>query len=234
MKRRLAIIPARGGSKRIPGKNIKIFHGKPIIKYTIDAANKSGLFDKIHISTDDENIKKVVENGEDYFIDFLRPKNLSDDFTPLMPVLKYVVEKYENEFSLKFDEVWLLMACAPLLTPGELILASNYFNNMGSDKSMSAVAELPVPYEWIFQMTSEMKLEPIVKGGFANRSQDLAKIYFDCGVFYAYDIEVIKNSDGAGSDLNQIGFIYPKGKAIDIDDQEDWEVAEKLYSIYFN
>lgn len=234
IKKRLAIIPARGGSKRIPQKNVKLFHGKPIIQYSIDAALSSFIFDRIHVSTDDLGIKNIVEKNTNILIDFLRPSNLSDDFTPLMPVLKYVVEKYEKDFSLYFDEIWLLMPCAPLLLADELIQASNFFNNLKGAKSMSAVSELPIPYEWIYKMTTQNKLKPIVNGGFAIRSQDLERVYFDCGIFYAFDVEVIKSSEGAGSDLNQVGFVYPKGKAIDIDTQEDWDLAEKLFKIYNN
>ena len=99
----LAIIPARGGSKRIPNKNIRNFCGKPIISYILDAAKKSGLFNTIHVSTDSKQIIKVVENLG-FKIDFVRPSDLADDYTPIMPVLKFVVEEYEKKvyFLMKY------------------------------------------------------------------------------------------------------------------------------------
>jgi CMP-N-acetylneuraminic acid synthetase len=108
--KRIAIIPARGGSKRIPKKNIKDFCGKPIIYYTIDYARKSNLFDVIHVSTDDKEIIEEIAKIN-CVPRFFRPKNLSDDPTTLVSVLKFVVKKFER-LGMKFDEVWLLMACA--------------------------------------------------------------------------------------------------------------------------
>ena len=111
--KRLAIIPARGGSKRIKNKNIKDFCGKPIIKYTINAAIESKLFDKIHVSTESNLIKEVVEKCG-LSVDFMRPNELSDDFTVLMPVISFVLETYKKQ-NIIFDEIWILMACAPLI-----------------------------------------------------------------------------------------------------------------------
>ena len=231
MKRRLAIIPARGGSKRIPNKNIKYFLGKPVISYIISAAYNSGIFTKIHVSTDSLKVKEVVEKIGMASIDFLRPESISDDHTPLMPVLKFVVEKFEIDKGDFFDEVWLLMPCAPLVTANDLINASIFYDNKKTESQMLAVSELPVPYEWIFKLDSKKNLSPLVEGGFAIRSQDLNSVYYDCGIFYAYPINLIKNSIGAGSDQNLLGFIYPKFKSVDIDNMEDWNYAEKLYKV---
>ena len=120
--KRLAIIPARGGSKRIKNKNIKNFCGEPIINYIISTARESKLFNKIHVSTESNLIKEVVENNG-LSIDFMRPETLSDDFTPLMPVLSFVLNTYIS-MGYQFDEIWLLMACAPLIDKNDLISAS--------------------------------------------------------------------------------------------------------------
>ena len=103
--KRLAIIPARGGSKRIKNKNIKNFCGQPIINYIINSAKGSKLFDKIHVSTESSLIKEVVEKNQ-LSIDFMRPERLSDDFTPLMPVISFVLDTYKT-MNIYFDEVWL-------------------------------------------------------------------------------------------------------------------------------
>ena len=231
MKRRLAIIPARGGSKRIPNKNIKSFVGKPMIEYIIDSAFSSKLFDKIHVSTDSIEIKEIATKECKASVDFLRPDYLSDEFTPLMPVLKYVVKKLEIEFDLVYDEIWLLMACSPLVSTNDLLNAADFYIQNGANKSMIAVCELPVPVEWAMKVNKKNELLPLVEGGFAKRSQDLGKSYFDCGIFSVYNPDIIKKSEGAGDLINYIGFIYPKYKTIDIEKFEDCKHAENLYKI---
>ena len=116
--KRLAVIPAREGSKRIKNKNIKNFCGKPIISYALNAAKESGLFDTIHVSTESEEIANIVRDLG-FTIDFLRDISLADDITPIIPVLKWVVEKYQSK-NIYFDEVVLIMACAPLIDATDL------------------------------------------------------------------------------------------------------------------
>ena len=112
--RRLAIIPARGGSKRIADKNIRAFCGRPMIAHILDTARASGLFEVIHVSTESPRIASVVE-ALGFEVHFPRPiAQLADDKTPLMPVLRYVTETFQSR-GQTFDEVWLLMACAPLI-----------------------------------------------------------------------------------------------------------------------
>src|SRR5437764_11044543 len=112
MVSRLAIVPARGGSKRVSDKNVRDFCGRPMIAHILGAARKSGLFDAIHVSTDSARIAGIV-GDLGFATQFLRPSELADDFTPLMPVLRYVTDKFAKS-GRHFDEVWLLMACAPL------------------------------------------------------------------------------------------------------------------------
>ena len=115
---RLAIIPARGGSKRIPGKNIKDFHGKPIIAYSIETALKSGLFDEVMVSTDDEKIKKIsLEYGAK--VPFMRSDNNSDDTATTLQVIREVLESYENE-DRTFEEVCCIYPTAPLMKSSHL------------------------------------------------------------------------------------------------------------------
>lgn len=228
MTKRIAIVPARGGSKRIPRKNIREFAGKPMIAYALETAQKSCLFQKIHVSTEDTEITEIVKScGLE--IDFERPSFLSDDVTPIMPVLKYVLEKYQSvgEF---YDEVCLLMACNPLIEPRDLISASNKFNNHFSASPVLAVTEYPVPIEWAYYMDEQSsQLRPLNKGMFAISSGDLVAKYFDAGAFSIWPSSMILSSTGAGSDEKFIGFKLPKSKCIDIDEEEDWRIAEALY-----
>ena len=224
---RIAIIPARGGSKRIPQKNIKNFCGRPMISYPIEALKKSNLFDKIHVSTDDKKIKNVV-TSLGLKIDFLRPKDLSNDFTPIMPVIKFVVEQY-LQMNQTFEEIWIILPCSPFLSSSDLIEASIIFNQNKSSNPLMAIAEYPVPIEWAFDINENGLLSPVKKGNFAIRSQDLKKKYHDAGMFYAYSKDIILNVDYNGSDQNFLPYLISKDKAIDIDDPEDWEYAEKLF-----
>ena len=226
-KRRLVIIPARAGSKRIPNKNIKNFCGNPIIYYPIEAIIKSNLFCEIHVSTDRREIVNAV-NLKGIKVDFLRPKNLSDDHTPLMPVIKYVLEEYIKREQY-FDEIWIVLPCSPFLKARDLVNASQIFNNSLNNNFLMTVTEYSVPIEWAFKINKDGYLDSINKGAFAIRSQDLEKKYYDTGLFYAYRSEFILKSNESGSDENILPYFLKKGETIDIDDMEDWTHAEKLY-----
>jgi len=223
---RIAIIPARGGSKRIPQKNIRNFCGKPIISYPLAAARDSQLFGKIHVSTDSQDIVDVV-NELGFNIDFLRPVDLADDFTPIMPVLKFVLEEYARAGEI-FDEVWLLMPCAPLFSAWDLVEASGQYS-AESKKSLQCIVEYPVPIEWAYDRNEDKSLKPLNPGMFAVRSQDIPKKYYDAGAFYIFPYDTVLNSTGAGTDSGYLGFLLPKSKVIDIDDQDDWAIAEALF-----
>jgi N-acylneuraminate cytidylyltransferase len=227
--KRLAIIPARGGSKRIPNKNIRDFCGQPMITHVLSATRDSGLFATVHVSTESDSIRAVAASFG-FAPDFPRSENLADDHTPIMPVLRYVVEEYA-ERGQYFDEVWLLMACAPLVDPQDLIRAAALFQESGAEQPLLAVSEYPAPIEWAFNRKEGGALIPVQAGMFAVRSQDLEKHYFDAGSFAAFPASFVLESQGAGSDSSFIGYVLPKGTAIDIDEEQDWELAEAIYRI---
>lgn len=227
MKRRIAILPARGGSRRIPNKNIRDFCGKPMIAYALDAAQKSGLFECIHVSTDSRNIsEKVAELG--FKIDFMRPPDLADDHTPIVPVLKYVVEQY-RERECFFDEVVLIMPCSPLIDSDDLIGASALMEKFESRKQVLAVSSYPVPVEWAFHRSDNGILTPMQPGKFSIRSQDLGDKYFDVGMFCFFPENKILMAEGAGDDEAFVGYEVSKSKAVDIDNEDDWQFAEAIY-----
>jgi pseudaminic acid cytidylyltransferase len=225
--RRLAIIPARGGSKRIPNKNIRDFCGQPMITHVLGKARDSGLFSAIHVSTESEIIREVVANFG-FPPDFMRPQDLADDHSPLMPVMRHVVMEYKLRGQF-FDEIWLLMACAPLIDIQDLLKAADLFNSSGSMQPLLAVSEYPAPIEWAFSRNANGVLTPVQAGMFATRSQDLEKRYFDSGSFAVFPVLWVLASEGAGSDNQFIGYLLPKGAAIDIDDEQDWKLAEVMY-----
>ena len=227
--KRLAIIPARGGSKRIPNKNIRNFCGKPMIAYVLSAARESNLFTTVHVSTDSDSICDVVTQCG-FPPDFPRPAELADDHTPIMPVLRHVTEKYLKRGE-QFDEVWLLMACAPLVDAKDLVSAATLFQQAGREQPLLAVSEYPAPIEWAFSRSANGELTPVQEGMFKVRSQDLEKCYFDAGSFAIFPISRVLASQDAGSDSGFIGYVLPKGTTIDIDDEQDWQLAEALYRI---
>lgn len=229
MTRRIAIIPARGGSKRIRNKNIRDFCGKPMIAHILHAARESELFDVIHVSTESLSICEVVENLG-FRIEFMRPPELADDHTPIMPVLKHVTETYASNGQV-FDQVWLLMACAPLVESSDLQQAAQLFDQSGGTSPVLAITEYPVPIEWAFSRAPDGKMTPVQPGMFAVRSQDIESKYFDAGVFTAFPITNVLSSEGAGSDLGFVGYVLSKGKAIDIDDEADWALAEAMFHV---
>ena len=225
--RRLAVVPARGGSKRIPHKNIRAFCGRPMIGYVLDAARESGLFDVVHVSTDDAKIRDTVRSLG-FEVDFMRPARLADDLTPIVPVLKFVVETYA-ERRQHFDEVWLLTACAPFIESSDLKEASGVLTRAGGGRSLMTIAPYPVPIEWAYHRAADGTLTPMQPGMSAVRSQDLKKSYYDAGAFAAMPVATVLSSQGAGSNAGFLGYILEGDKAIDIDDESDWALAESLF-----
>ncbi len=227
MQKTIAIIPARGGSKRIPDKNIIPFCGKPMIAHSLESCSDSNLFDKIHVSTDDLRIAKVVKKLG-FAIDFMRPAELADDYTPIMPVLKYVLAEYQKRGEV-FDSVCMIMACAPLIKPDDLIQAQALFSQFKGKKQVLAVTQYPVPIEWAYDREDNGRLIPVQPGAFAIRSQDIGPKYYDAGVFIFMPAKSVIESEFAGDDSNFIGYVLPKNRTVDIDDPQDLLLAEALY-----
>ncbi len=227
--KRVAIIPARGGSKRIPNKNIRSFMGKPMILHTLKTCKDSNLFDKIHVSTDSLKIKEVVENFK-IKIDFLRPKDLADDSTPIMPVLKYVLTKYKD-MKIQFDQVWLILPCSPLISKEDLINAEKIYHSQKNKTKLMSVAKYPVPIEWAFKKNEHGILKAVNVGAFEIPSQNIDPSFYDTGNFSIFSEKDIVLSSGAGEGDNFIPFEIPFTRGLDIDDEEDWVNAEKIFSL---
>ena len=200
-----------------------------MISHILNSAKKSQLFDVIHVSTECNEIKDVVERLG-FHVPFLRRDDLSDDFTPIIPVMKDVMEKFAS-IGQSFDQIWLLMACSPLIEDLDLVKAAKLFETEGGKNPVIGVSEYPVPIEWAFTRSSDGHLSPVNSGIFAIRSQDLEKKYFDAGAFAIFPSEKIQSSEGAGSDDEFVGYVISKDKAIDIDDESDWAFAEAMYLI---
>lgn len=225
--KRLAIIPARAGSKRILGKNIRNFAGRPMIHHVLRAAQESKLFDTIHVSTDSPQIVEIVKKLG-LGVEFMRPASLADDQTPIMPVLKYVIEEHHRR-GFEYEQAWMLMACAPLLDAETLQQAEKVFAAAGGGQPLLAVSEYPSPIEWALSRSPTGQMTPLQPGMFAVPSQTIEKKYFDAGCFAIFPPAVVQNSQGAGSDKGFLGYVLPKSMGVDIDDEQDWELAEAIF-----
>jgi N-acylneuraminate cytidylyltransferase len=228
MIKRLAIIPARSGSKRIKNKNIKNFLGKPIIYYAIDSLKKSKLFSRIHVSTDSNKIKNIV-NKKNLKINRLRPKKLSSDSAPTMEVLKYELKKF-LELNEKYDEVWLISACNPLLQIKDLKNAAKKFNLKKNRLSLIAVTDYAAPIEWAFEIKNN-KLIPVQKNMFKVRSNKLTEKFYDCDSFAIFKPNEILSSSKYGTNARFVPYKITRELAVDIDNLRDWKYAEKLYKL---
>ena len=222
---RIAIVPARGGSKRIPEKNIIDFHGRPLMSYPILAAEQSGLFDVIHVSTDSSRIAEVAASLG-HPVDFMRDPALADDHTTLLPVLQWTIERYAQR-GKRFELVCLLMPTAPLIDADDLQQAEAIFRDHGATHTVMAISRFPAPIEWAFRLGPAQRLIPCQTGMAAVRSQDLAPAYYDTGTFlFIPEVEV---RAGRLDETRMIAYHLPRQKAVDIDDYADLELARILY-----
>jgi pseudaminic acid cytidylyltransferase len=224
MVSRLAIVPARGGSKRIPDKNVRNFCGRPMVGHILNAIRESSLFETIHVSTESPRIAEIVAKLG-FPTQFLRPEHLADDHTPLMPVIRYVTEKL-REMGKRYDEVWLLMACAPLIEASDLIGAAKMFAETGAHTPVLSVASYPAPIEWAYRFDDGKVLIPVQPDMIAVRSQDLVPAYHDTGSFCIFSGSTALEGSADGGCF---GYLLPRHKSIDIDNEDDLQLAEAIF-----
>lgn len=219
----LCVIPARGGSKRIPRKNIRPFAGKPIIAYAIQAAQKSGLFTKIIISTDNEEIAKVSQDfGAE--VPFLRPPELADDYTPTVPVIAHAIKNLESN-GMRFQYVCCIYPCVPFLKIEDLQITLSILQSEKINYSFP-VSEYPSPIQRALKMDQKGLVEPFYPEFETTRTQDLNPAYQDAGQFYWGRRETWLSTTKIHT--GSFGFKISKWRAIDIDNNEDWLRAEKI------
>jgi N-acylneuraminate cytidylyltransferase len=222
----IAVIPARGGSKRIPQKNIRAFCGRPMIAYPLEAARQSGLFEVIHVSTEDAVIRDTAA-GLGFAPDFPRPAALADDHVGVVPVMDHVVKTYA-ERGRHFSGVCLIYACAPLLQAADLAAAAKLFDEHDRKKLVLAVASYPAPVEWSFRISGDGLLVADNPASHGIRSQDIPHAYYDSGMLAIFPIEDFQPG-AEHKDRRIVPFILPRNHVVDIDTAEDWELAETLY-----
>jgi pseudaminic acid cytidylyltransferase len=222
---RVAVIPARGGSKRIPRKNIKEFCGKPIMAWSIDAALKSGLFDRVIVSTDDREIASTAESlGAE--VPFMRPPELSDDHAGTSVVIAHALEWLRQQ-GMNPDLVCCIYATAPFISSDDLQLGFKLLQESGADFAFS-VTSYAFPIQRAIRLTSGGRLEMFQPEHFTTRSQDLEVAYHDAGQFYWGK----SHAWCSGKTIfgpNSIPIVIPRSRVQDIDTPEDWERAELMF-----
>lgn len=222
---KIAVIPARGGSKRIPRKNIRAFCGKPIIAYSIAAAQQTGLFDQIVVSTDDEEIASVAR-GFGATTPFVRPKEISDDFTGTNAVVKHAVAWFNSQ-AHDVTHACCLYATAPLMQAQ--FITEGYEALSRSDAAFAfSVTSYAFPIQRALRITPEGRVDAIYPEHRMTRSQDLEHAYHDAGQFYWGTASAFLE-DMPLFASQSIGVILPRHLVQDIDTLEDWQQAELMY-----
>jgi pseudaminic acid cytidylyltransferase len=221
------VIPARGGSKRIPRKNIKDFKGKPMIAYAIEAAKESHLFSRIIVSTDDLEVSEISQRyGAE--IPFLRPAELADDHTPTVPVVAHAIHELESRGD-RYDYVCCLYPCVPFLEGKDLINGLLLLKQGSTDYCFS-VGEYYSPIQRALKMSKDGRLSPFFPEFELSRTQDLERAYHDAGQFYWGK----KHAWLTNPHIHKtgVGFPVPWLKASDIDTSEDWARAELMFKCF--
>ncbi|HEY2682951.1 MAG TPA: pseudaminic acid cytidylyltransferase [Steroidobacteraceae bacterium] len=220
----IAVIPARGGSKRIPRKNIRDFAGKPMIAYSIECAKRSALFDHVIVSTDDAEISRIaLEYGAE--VPFVRPANLSDDHTGTTDVVAHAIDWYRQN-GVPVSRACCIYPTAPFVEPEDLKEGLRLMNS-GQWRYVFAATKLPGPVLRSFQQLGGGGIEMLFPQHFSTRSQDLPDVLYDAGQFYWGDAEAWLERARVFERHSTIVSI-PAWRAKDIDTEEDWQQAEAM------
>ncbi len=222
----IAIIPARGGSKRIPRKNIREFAGKPMLAYAIEAAKRSGLFEKIIVSTDDAEISAIARQyGAE--VPFMRPAFLADDMTPTVPVMAHAIRECAQAGWIP-QHVCCIYPAVPFLQQADLAQSLQQLVAKAADYAFP-VARYAAPIQRALRKLPSGMMAPF-DAQYANiRTQDLEPAYYDAGQFYWGRTQAWL--DEKNVHLHGIGIEIPGWRAIDIDTPEDWQRAELAYRV---
>lgn len=224
---KIAIIPARGGSKRIPRKNIKEFHGKPLIAYSIEAALKSGCFDRVIVSTDDIEIAKVAKQlGAE--VPFIRPDDISNDFATTMDVIQHALFWYrENGQDITY--ACCIYATAPFISSEAIRTGFNELIKGDFNYSFSATT-FPFPIQRALKINPDGSTQMFMPEHINTRSQDLEEAYHDAGQFYWGKTAAFLDKKPIFSN-SSFAVILPRETVQDIDTLEDWSNAELMYEV---
>jgi pseudaminic acid cytidylyltransferase len=222
----LCVIPARGGSKRIPRKNIKEFLGKPIIAYSIEAAVESGCFKKIIVSTDDNEIAKIaIKYGAE--VPFTRPNKLSDDYSNTLSVVKHAIEQID--FNSNIENVCCLYATAPFIDAKTIYQSYEQFINSEASYCLG-ITNFSFPVQKALRVSDKNRLEMLNEINSNKNSQDLEEMYHDAGQFCWGKASAFMSELSIYSGLT-LPYVLKRNLVQDIDTIEDWIRAEAMYKL---
>jgi pseudaminic acid cytidylyltransferase len=221
---KLAVIPARGGSKRIPRKNIKPFVGKPMIAYAIEAASASGVFDHIVVTTDDAEIA-AISAAAGAEIPFMRPPELAGDHTPTVPVVAHAIQAC-RELGWPVEQVCCIYPGVPLIDAADIAQALVLLE-LGDTAYVFPVTPFPSPIQRALKRQPDATTRPFHPEYINTRTQDLEPAYHDAGQFYWGSRQAWL--DGLNIHANGKTIVLPEWRVIDIDTPADWERAEALF-----
>ncbi len=223
----VAIITARGGSKRIPQKNIREFCGKPMIAYSIEAALQSGVFDEVMVSTDSKKIARIAKEYN-ASVPFMRSEKTSTDYSTTRDVLLEVLREYKNCCDKTFDDMTCIYPTAPFVTSKKLRDAVTLFKETKS-AALFPVVRFSYPPQRAYVINDGNLIFKLEKYRY-ERSQDLEPYYHEAGQFYCYNIKDYIAANGLIKE-NIIPYILPESEVQDIDTEEDWKIAEMKYRL---
>lgn len=224
---KLAVIPARGGSKRIPRKNIKAFCGKPMMAWSIEAALASKVFDHVIVSTDDAEVAATAKQwGAE--VPFMRPAELSDDYVGTGPVVKHAAEWVAEHLAAP-ELVCTIYATAPFVRPEDLVRGLEVLTASGADIAFT-VTSFPFPIQRAIRIGANGRIAMFQPEHYATRSQDLEPAYHDAGQFYWSTFDALVKQVPAFSTA-AAPIILPRHRVQDIDTEEDWLRAEMLMKV---
>lgn len=225
---KIAVIPARGGSKRIPRKNIKLFAGKPMLSYAISAAKESELFDAIMVSSDDAEILTLAENFG--AIPLKRPDELASDYTPTVPVIAHAITMCTSH-GWQPEYVCCIYPTVPFLQPQTLTQALSLLDEKQADYVFPVTA-FPSPIQRALRLAEDGKVNAFNDYDQNARTQDMTIAYHDAGQFYWGKAQAWL--EGKHIHHNGYGLIIPNWKVVDIDTPEDWVRAELIQHVFLN
>jgi pseudaminic acid cytidylyltransferase len=224
----IAVIPARGGSKRIPGKNVRMLLGEPILAYTIEAARQCNLFERIVVSTDSLEIADVARQyGAE--IPFLRDANISDDHTPVSDVTLDALRRLDPSGD-EIHYVCQLMPICPLRTATDIVDSYCQFVDTKAKSQISVIRYGWQNPWWAMRRNEKYQLEPVFKDYMTARSQDLPELFCPTGAIWWAQADVLR-SEGTFHVANRTGWEIPWQRGIDIDTEDDWAMAEILLKL---
>ncbi len=226
----VAIIPARGGSKRIPRKNIKLFKGKPMIYWSITAAINSNCFDRIIVSTDDSEIASIAKDyGAE--VPFKRPGKLADDYSNTLDVMRHSLLWFDD-LNLKVNRACCIYATAPFILKEDIIKAKNILDSEEEDFVVFPATSFPFPIQRAIFLDSDGYSRMFQPEFFNTRSQDLIDSYHDAGQFYWASKSIWEKTKNLFEKSKPL--IIPRWRVQDIDNYEDWERAEIMHDLINN